>query len=143
MDLGSGRVARTRVLGTIRLVNAEVGGGFEFDRASLAGADYALLADNAKIAGDVFFRSLPDVRAPMVVCKIVGTISFLHADIKGAFMCTGARLVARGGVALTLEGAAVNGFVQLSADGPTRSGAVTALVVRGSVILNSARIRSD
>ncbi|WAC93359.1 pentapeptide repeat-containing protein [Mycobacterium sp. Aquia_213] len=110
--------------GAVHAIGLTVGGNLEFDGAILnnpatnEGSDgYALVLDQAKITGDVFFRDAVEANGETRSFEATGRVRFRDATIGGDLLLTGATLNCPGTAgkygwaALDLGGARVAGSV--------------------------------
>ena len=121
-----------KLLGQVRLIDADIAGSLECHGADLACATgpqvqaennhIALYASRAKIAGSVFLHQR---------CHVKGEVSFRGAIIRGNLTCGSGRLSHPDGNALDCDGAEVGGNVSMD----------KGFFAHGCVWFNGARVR--
>jgi hypothetical protein len=131
----SGTIQGFESTGTIRLLGAKIKGDLSCSGAKLRVKEgVALYADGAEIGGSVFLNAFLDTNSGRREdFESTGTIRLLGARIKIGLDCSGARLEAKEGDALSADGAEIGGNVSLTKG-------FTAVC---TIILRSARIGGD
>jgi len=123
----------TQSFGEIRLLGAEIDGELKCSGSKLMVEKNALLADGARIHGDVFLNE---------VFESSGEIRFLGAEIEGTLNCSGAKLTTKGD-ALSADGARIHGGVFLNENFESVGGIrFSGAAIQGDLDCAGARIHS-